>query len=568
MFTGGGKTVVFAHIINDFLLQGHRAIVLAHRNELIWQAKETISKVCGVHVDVEMGEHKVTMQRDMFHPVANVVVSTVQTQTSGGDGGGRIGKFDPMDYRCLIIDECHRAVSASYRRVMQYFLTNPKLVILGVTATPDRADEKALGQVFEIVPDAFDYDMNYGRVNGWLAEIDQQMISIDGLDFDKVRSNSEDLNSAELSAVMMSERPFYGMVDATLREAGDRKGIGFSPSVDHAKKTCDIFNRYRPGCAAFIHGGTEPGERKAINDAFKQGTIRWIWNCGTHTEGFDDPTVEVIVPKPTKSRALYEQMIGRGSRPHPSIVERLNNTPVPALRRQLIARSAKPNFLVIDFHGNAGKHKLITAFDILGGDMSFEAVEKSIEFAKRTGKPVRVATSLAEEEKRQTELKLKRELEAATKAKIVVRANYKKTKVDPFDLLDIKPVAKRGWHESQILSPKQRNVLLKCGFNPDEMEYHRGKQLVGIICERWANNKCSFAQIKTLAKFGYKDGETKDWSKDRASKTIDAIAKNGWKRPSGFIYHEPGDDPGTSGSREETQEAVPAGDVDNDDVPF
>src|ERR1019366_7561119 len=96
MPTGTGKTIVFASIIRRIFPR--RVMVLAHRQELIWQARDKIERVTGFRVEVEMGEYKASENGNLFHPKSPVVVSTIQTHTAGGDGEGRMGKFDPMDF--------------------------------------------------------------------------------------------------------------------------------------------------------------------------------------------------------------------------------------------------------------------------------------------------------------------------------------------------------------------------------------------------------------------------------------------------------------------------------------
>lgn len=176
MPTGGGKTVLFADVIRRVFPR--RALVIAHREELIFQARDKIQRVTGLSADVEMGEYRA--EGGLFEQ-ARVVVSTIQTQCSGGDGGGRMSKFDPQRFGVLIIDEAHHATSPSYRRVIDYYRTNPALKVLGVTATPDRADEEALGQVFQSV--AFDYEVLDAIHDGWLVPIEQQMVHVEGLDY-------------------------------------------------------------------------------------------------------------------------------------------------------------------------------------------------------------------------------------------------------------------------------------------------------------------------------------------------------------------------------------------------
>src|SRR6185437_7609767 len=387
MPTGTGKTVLFASLIRSRL--PGRALVLAHRQELIWQARDKIQKVTGLIVDVEMGEYKSRTDKDLFHPKAQVIVSTIQTQNAGGDGGGRMGKFDPNDFGLLIVDEAHHATSVSYRKVIEYYKTNPNLVIVGVTATPDRADEEALGQVFDTV--AFDYEILDAINDGWLVPIEQQMVSIEDFSFENVRTTAGDLNGADLAAVMTSEKPLQGVASATIDIIGDKRGIGFASSVAHAEMLSEIFNRHRSGMSNVVSAKTDSEERKKIISDFAQGKIQWHWNCGIFTEGFDDSGVEIIsIARPTKSRALYAQMAGRATRPHESIAGRLNDVFNAPLRRATIARSVKPSCLIIDFVGNSGKHKLMTTADILGGNYSDEVIEAAVLRAKSLGQRLRM----------------------------------------------------------------------------------------------------------------------------------------------------------------------------------
>jgi superfamily II DNA or RNA helicase len=145
--TGAGKTVTFAEIIRRAFPR--RSLVLAHREELVFQAQSKIDSVTGWHgqVAIEMGDTRADMGCMLGGP--RVVVSTIQTQASGGNGGGRMTRFDPRLFGVVIVDEGHHSTSASYRRVLDWYMTNPDLRVLGVTATPDRADEEALGQVYE-----------------------------------------------------------------------------------------------------------------------------------------------------------------------------------------------------------------------------------------------------------------------------------------------------------------------------------------------------------------------------------------------------------------------------------
>ena len=515
--TGGGKTVLFADVIRRVFPK--RALVLAHREELIFQARDKIQRVTGLQADVEMGEYRA--DGGLFG-AARVVVSTIQTQCSGGDGGGRMAKFDPQRFGVLIIDEAHHATSPSYRRVIDYYRTNPALKVLGVTATPDRADEEALGQVFQSV--AFDYEVLDAIHDGWLVPIEQQMVHVEGLDYSGIRTTAGDLNGGDLAAVLEAEKNLQQMTAASLQIIGQRRALVFTASVKAAETTAEIFNRHRPGMASWVCGKTDREERRRVLAEFAAGKLQVVCNCGVLTEGFDDPGVEVVIMgRPTKSRSLYSQMVGRSTRPLPGVVD---GPETAEARRAAIAASAKPSCLVVDFVGNAGKHKLVTSADILGGKVSEEALELAMARAQKAGGPVNMTEALDEAEEEVQQREQARLAEAARRAQLVATARFTTQSVDPFDVLELDPVKPRGWDNNRQLSEKQRSLLTKQGINPDNVSFSQGKQLIAEIFRRWDGKLCSFKQAKVLRKYGYGT----DVSFAEASATIDALARSGWKR--------------------------------------
>ncbi len=516
MPTGGGKTVLFADVIRRVFPR--RALVIAHREELIFQARDKIQRVTGLNADVEMGEYRA--DGGLFGS-SRVVVSTIQTQCSGGDGGGRMSKFDPQRFGVLIIDEAHHATSPTYRRVIDYYRTNPALKVLGVTATPDRADEEALGQVFQSV--AFDYEVLDAIHDGWLVPIEQQMVHVEGLDYSSIRTTAGDLNGGDLAAVMEAEKNLQQMASASLTIIGQRRALVFTASVKAAEMTAEIFNRHRAEMAAWVCGKTDRDERRKVLADFAAGKIQVVCNCGVLTEGFDDPGVEVVIMgRPTKSRSLYSQMVGRSTRPLPGVVD---GPETADERKAAIAGSVKPSCLVVDFVGNAGKHKLVTSADILGGKVSEEALELAMARTLKAGGPVKMAEALDEAEAELQEQK--RLAEAARRARLVATARFTTQTVDPFDVLHLDPVKPRGWDNVKQLTEKQRSLLAKQGINPDNLSFSQGKQLISEIFRRWDGKLCSFKQAKVLRKYGYGT----EVSFTEASATIDALAKNGWRKP-------------------------------------
>lgn len=517
MATGTGKTQVFSEIIRRS--QPKRAMVLAHRGELIWQAVKRIEGL-GLDCSVEMAD----LQADTnIWNRSPVVVSTIQTQCAGNNGNGRMAFFKPDDFGLVIVDEAHHATSKTWRRTLNHYRQNPELKILGVTATPDRADEEALGQVFQSV--AYDYEILDAIKDGYLVPIDQEMVFIEHLDFSAIRTTAGDLNSADLAAVMEAEKNLHGIVSASVKIIGNRQAVVFAVTVKQAEMMAEIFNRHREGMAGWVCGKTPIDQRKSLLQSFDNGDTQVLVNVGVLTEGWDSPGCEVIIQaRPTKSRCLYSQMVGRATRPLPGLVDGI---PTPEERRDAIANSPKPSMLVVDFVGNAGKHKLMTTADILGGKVSDEAIARATEKAKQ--KRLRMDQALEEAEREiQAEIEARKQREAARRAKLVGHATFSKKAINPFEVFQLEPTRARGWDEGKTLSEKQRALLLRQGINPDEMPFAQARQVLNEMFRRWNGKLATLKQCATLQKHGY---ETRNLTMQEASKLIDALAKNNWRRP-------------------------------------
>lgn len=516
--TGTGKTQIFSEVINQ--MQPGLALVLAHREELIWQAVKRIEGL-GIETSVEMAD---LVAGAKFWNETPVVVSTVQTQIAGSQNG-RMSRFDPQNFSLVIIDEAHHATSPSYRKVIDYYRKNSSLKILGVTATPDRTDEEALGQVFQSV--AFDFEILDAIQGGWLVPVEQQLVTVQGLDFSQIRTTAGDLNGADLAAVMEAEKNLHGIVSATLDIIGNRRTLVFAVTVKQAEMYSEIFNRHTPGIADWVCGKTPKDQRHETFRKFGSGATQILVNVGVATEGYDNPAVEVIVmARPTKSRCLYSQMVGRGTRPLPGIVDAYETAEE---RRNVIVKSTKPSCLVIDFVGNAGRHKLMTTADILGGKVSELAILRALEKGKAKGAAFNMVAELEAEERRvRAEAEERRRREAARRAHVIGRAQFSTREINPFDVFQLEPARAKGWDKGKVLSEKQSALLRKQGIDPSKVSYAEGKQLIGELFRRWDGHLCTLKQANLLRKHGY---ETKDLTRADASSLIDALAKNNWRRP-------------------------------------
>lgn len=563
MPTGTGKTVTFATIADRWLQEnpGRRVLIIAHRSELIYQAQKKLLDVTGLEFDVEMAEQ--TADAGFFADMSPGVVASVQTLTAGkrceqcfrrvemvlgewqdenptekhpGVELGcprciegrirRMQKFHPDDFGLVIIDEAHHAVAGSYQMIIDYFACD-QTHILGVTATPDRHDEESLGQIFHEV--AFDYELPDAIKDGWLVAIEQQFVEVDGLDLSSCRKNKhgdmQDKDVANAMKVLKEEGELHRIVDPTIELAGDRKTLVFAASVDHAKSMAEIFNRHKPNSAEVLHGGTDKEIRQETLARFNRGEFQYLCNCSLFLEGFDEPTIGcVAVARPTASRALYAQIVGRGTRTLPGIIDGLAG---PDERRAAIRGSDKPSVLVLDYVGNSGNHKLVTTADILGGNETDRVVAKATEIAKdraRNGLPPVDMEAVLDEARREVE-----EEEAKRKRRhVVAKTSFRTKDVNPFDIFDILPPREPGWHKGRKPSERQKEALRKFGVDDktiSESSFTQASKMLDTLVGRIKQNKCSLKQAKILRRHGF----SADCTFEEASGTIDRIAKSGWK---------------------------------------
>jgi superfamily II DNA or RNA helicase len=511
MPTGTGKTVVLAKIAEHRLPSG-RVLLLAHREELIFQGAKKIRAVTGEVPDIEMAEHRA--RHDIWGK-SKIVVSSVQTLSKPH----RLERFDPSEFATVIVDEAHHSVASSYLTVINHFRKGG-VKLLGVTATPDRADEEALGKVFESV--AFEYDLPGAIHDGWLVPILHRAVWVEGLDYSSIRTTAGDLNGKDLAEVLEYEDNLHRIAAPAIDIIGERKALVFAASVVQADRICEIFNRHRPGSSAFIHGKTNKEDRRNVLKQYANGDVQILVNVGVATEGFDEPTIKVVVlARPTKSRALYAQMVGRGTRPLNGVVDGLDSAQE---RRDSIAASDKTACEIVDFVGNAGKHQLVHVADILAGNYDDIVVGRAKHLIQKAGRPMDVAEALEEAAK---ELAERRRKEAASRAALTVKAQYKTSPMqNVFDVLGMQPWRERAWHKGRAPSEKMNAMLERNGIPTEGVTFTQAKQLIGEIFNRREKGLCSYKQAKLLERYGY-DGNVPF---AQAKQVIDGLAKNGWKR--------------------------------------
>ena len=515
MATGLGKTVTASEIMRQ---RGGRSFWVAHRSELIEQAEATISNLTGVTPQIEMAERKAFE----FFSTNGCVVGSVQTLNAIRNGKKRLEKFDPRFFNTLITDEAHHAVAKSWKAVSEHFCVNDNLKHLGMTATPDRSDELALGQLYDKC--AFRYDIEDGVNDAWLVPLHVNRLYMDEIDLSLVGTVAGDLNQGQLSQVMERDKAIHGVASALLSETGSMKTLVFTSGVAHAHGLADILNARKFGSACAIDGKTDKAERKTIMERFKNGDIQYLCNVGIATEGFDVPSIEcVAIARPTKSRSLYAQMVGRGTRSLSGVVDGL---PHAEQRQQSIADSLKPRCVILDFVGNSGKHKLVSAADVLGGKHSKEVISRANKMASESNEAVDTLELLDKAEvleKAEAKKREEQRIRQATDAKV----RYRKMKMNPFDVLDIEPDMSGDLGNVKPLTQGQLDWLEKSGFDTVLMSSKEQRTVLNNLINRKKRNLASPKQVSLLKRFGY---TTKEMKFDEASRLITRLKENNWKR--------------------------------------
>lgn len=476
--TGCGKTVVFSQVAKDQTQKG-RVLILAHRDELIEQARDKYYKLTGDFTEKEKAS-------ETSSDIWPVTVGSVQTLMRES----RLARFSPDHFGTLIIDEAHHCLADSYQKILNYFSSAG---VLGVTATPDRGDKKTLGQYFDRI--AYEYSLLSAVQDGYLCKINARTVPLSintsGL---KVRVGDYEVNS--IAEVL---EPYLPEIAKTIAQyASDRKTVVFCPLISIAQELASMI----PG-AREVNGNSQ--DRKETLEWFdKAGPGAVLCNAMLLTEGWDCPSVDcIVVLRPTKIRSLYVQMIGRGTRPSPG----------------------KENLLILDYlwmtqkHNIAQRIELCRPADLVAEEKDRDAVT---EMSEKTEIDLFDAASDAVEARRK---KLAEEL--------AVVAHKKSKLIDPLQwfvsigdmaLADYEPEFK--W-EMEKPTQKQVSFLESSGINPGNMSKGQCSQIIDRLINRRNAGLATVKQVMCLERFGYKDVGM--WPFELASQKITQLAAVGWK---------------------------------------
>jgi ATP-dependent helicase IRC3 len=323
--TGSGKTVrqlassrtlltrqvIFTQLIDRIRASSAAAtqtLILAHRRELVEQAARHCSSAYPAKsIDIELGNSHAS-------GAADITVASVQSITSKD----RIEKYDPSRFKLVIVDEAHHITSAQYLSVLDHFglrqrgMSGP--ILVGVSATFARNDGVSLGTAFDYL--AFHKDYLDMIESGWLSNVLFTTVRLIKTDLSKVNVlGTGDFATGELSRAVNTPGNNEALVAAWQKKCSKRKStLVFCVDVQHVHDLSQTF-REQGYESKFVTGATANRERAETIDQFKKGKFPVLLNCGVFTEGTDISNIDCIVlARPTRSRNLLIQMIGRGMR--------------------------------------------------------------------------------------------------------------------------------------------------------------------------------------------------------------------------------------------------------------
>lgn len=295
--TAAGKTVTFAEIVRRSAEKEKRCVIVAHRRELITQASNKLDAF-GVEHGVILAGHK------RWKPWEPIQVASIQTLTAREH-------TRPKSCDLIVYDEAHHTRSATSEALLKWY---PNAVILGVTATPWRSDNRGLGEIFE---ESYVVATPKQLLSeGYLVPCTGFVFQSPNLDALK-RTRGGDFKQDQLDELAKDVRLSGDVVAQWLGRAGGVRTVVFAVSVDHSLTLAEKF-RAAGVKAEHLDGNTKLEERAEIIARLRSGETRVVTNVNVLTEGTDIPELEcVVIARPTASTALYLQMVGRALRTHP-----------------------------------------------------------------------------------------------------------------------------------------------------------------------------------------------------------------------------------------------------------
>ncbi|MCO6407336.1 DEAD/DEAH box helicase [Hoeflea alexandrii] len=353
MATGVGKSMVLAGLTKKLLedYPAMRILMVVHRKKLI---RQNFGALLKAWPDAPVGIYSAGLgKRDAHHRITFAGIQSVYN---------KVRQLGPRDV--ILIDECHLVPAkgeGQYRQLLDdMHAIAPHARVCGFTATPYRTDTGRLDAGSSRLFDEtiYKYDIGKGIADGYLAPLVSRA-GIDEIDVSNVRRAGGEFVGTEL------EKVSFDIIDKAVAEICEigktrKSWLIFCPGIKHSEAVCAALKARGIICGT-VHSGNAEGLNDSNLERFEKGEIRALASADMITTGFDAPGVDLIAMlRATLSVSLYVQIAGRGTRvvwPHGFD----QNKGDAEDRINAIARSPKPNCLVLDYAGNIRRHGPVDA---------------------------------------------------------------------------------------------------------------------------------------------------------------------------------------------------------------
>lgn len=272
--------------------------------------------------------------------------------------------------RLLIVDESHIAYTPASLKMLGYF-REAGTKILGMTASPQRGSGDPLTKWYG--PVAFDYPYQRAVEDGYLSPTKLWTVVMEAFDLSGFKGRFGDFDQEKVDALLRSEQNVQAVASLVDQHHEGHPSVVFCQSIKHAEMLREVLWR-RDLNASIVHSKMDPLERRQHLNDFESGDNNVILNVGCLTTGWDyPPLTKLFLARPTKSKSLYIQMFGRGTRVLPGVIDGLHTA---AERRAAIAASAKPYAEIFDFVDASRHNDLRTAVDVLAPELEGELLKR------------------------------------------------------------------------------------------------------------------------------------------------------------------------------------------------
>jgi len=403
----------------------------------------------------------------------------------------RLDRIPRELFDLIVLDECHFAGAPTFRTTLDYFTSRLRL---GMTATPERYDGASLSNIFDEIV----YQLSFPQAvtDGYIVPpIGYRVRST--TDLTDVKMIAGEFAQNELASKVNNPARNQMLIDAWLEKGPNRKALIYGVDVQHARDLhATAASRGKKGEVIW---DTDP-ERKAKVRRLRSGEYDYLANCAILTTGYDDPSIQaIIMGRPTHSRVLHTQCVGRGSRRCDEI--------------------GKTDFLVIEA-ADVTHHNLLTIWDFYGLKMSNDSTDQLLDLE-------------AALKQQQTKFELARKnfinLMGAT-----LDLDYYIEQVDLLRPPPEVPLAKDyglyPWHYDPP-TPRQLEVLASAGYDTIGQDWTKGQASNTID-----NLPPTERQCLTLLSLGY-DIAGHTWTRGQASIVLDDadLSSADWKKVDKFI---------------------------------